>query len=238
MKLLLKILFKKLGFKISKMNSLIIQNENPFIAVKSKIKSLDVIFFDIGVNQGQTIKKMLDANPSAKVYGFEPSRICFKFLEEEFLNTKNINLYNSAIGSQLGELSFNEYSWSALNSILTRAYGTSKIIDTYLVNVLTIDYFFEKNQIPYINLLKTDTEGYELNVLRGAANTMDKNKIQFVLVEIFFNENYIDQASFGDIYNFLLSKGFELVRFYDILYTDEGLASKTDALFYNKEFLA
>jgi hypothetical protein len=84
--------------------------------------------------------------------------------------------------------------------------------------------------------LKTDTEGFELNVLKGASETMSRNKIQFVYVEIFFNENYVGQSSFGDIYNFLLENGFELVRFYDVLYTNDGVASKTDALFINKDF--
>lgn len=109
-------------------------------------------------------------------------------------------------------------------------------METYFVDVLTIDAFCKNNAVSHINLLKTDTEGYELNVLKGSSEMMMRNKIQFVDVEIFFNENYVGQSSFGDIYNFLLENGFELVRFYDVLYTDDGVASKTDALFINKNF--
>jgi hypothetical protein len=87
-------------------------------------------------------------------------------------------------------------------------------------------------------LLKTDTEGYELNVLKGASEMIKQNKVQFVYVEILFNENYVGQSSFGEIYNFLIENSFELVRFYDVLYTNEGLASKTDALFINRSFNA
>jgi hypothetical protein len=65
---------------------------------------------------------------------------------------------------------------------------------------------------------------------------MMHNHIQFVYVEIFFDLNYVGQSSFGDIYNYLLEKGFDLVRFYDVGYTESGLASKTDALFINQNF--
>jgi hypothetical protein len=62
---------------------------------------------------------------------------------------------------------------------------------------------------------------------------MDENKVHFVFVEVFFYEKYRGQSSFGDIYNFLLEKEFNLVRFYDFESTNDGYASRTDALFIN-----
>lgn len=224
-----------IGYKISKKSTILLLDEDPFLAIKDKLVGNNIIFFDIGANLGQTIKKMRYHFSNAKIYAFEPSINCFNSISEKFVDT-NLSIHNTAVGSNSGNLEFNEYSWSALNSLLKRAYGTAKIMETYLVEVITIDDFCSKNKIPYINLLKTDTEGYELNVLKGASNLMKQNKIQFVYVEIFFNENYVGQSSFGDIYNFLLENRFELVRFYDILYTADGVASKTDALFINNNF--
>jgi len=235
MKIILKKIFKSIGYKFSKINKIELLDEDPFIAIKNKLLENDIVFFDIGANLGQTIKKMCNNYPEAKIYAFEPSKNCFESLKTNFDST-NVSLHNLAVGSSCGHLEFNEYSWSALNSLLKRAYGTAKIMETYLVEVVTLDEFCKNNAVSYINLLKTDTEGYELNVLKGASGMMKRNRIQFVYVEIFFNENYLGQSSFGDIYNFLLENRFELVRFYDVLYTDEGLASKTDALFINKTF--
>jgi len=229
-------MLQAIGYKISKNSKVLLLNDDPFIAVKEELGKNDIVFFDIGANQGQTINKMNNHYPDAKIYAFEPSKNCFNFLKENFENT-NLSFHNLALGSNCGNLEFNEYSWSALNSFLKRAYGSAKILETYLVEVTTIDEFCKNNLISYINLLKTDTEGYELNVLKGASLMMEQNRIQFVYVEIFFNENYVGQSSFGDIYNFLLENRFELVRFYDVLYTDNGLASKTDALFINKNFI-
>lgn len=235
MKRVLKKIVKSIGYIISKRSKIALLDEDLFIAIKGKIVSNDIVFFDVGSNLGQTIKKMIGHFSEATIFAFEPSKKCFESLKIDF-NSNKINLHNLALGASCGNLEFNEYSWSALNSFLKRAYGTAKINETYLVEVLTIDAFCISNNISHIHLLKTDTEGYELNVLKGASSMMERNRIQFVYVEIFFNENYIGQSSFGDIYNFLIENKFELVRFYDVLYTNEGLASKTDALFINRSF--
>jgi FkbM family methyltransferase len=235
MKKIVKKIFKAIGYKISKNSKILLLDEDPFIAIKDKLIGGKLIFFDIGANWGQTTNKMRNHYPDAKIYGFEPSKNCFESLKANFKD-QNVSFHNLAIGSNCGQLEFNEYSWSALNSLLKRAYGSAKILETYLVEVTTIDEFCKNNEISYINLLKTDTEGYELNVLKGTSDMMKQNRIQFVYVEIFFNENYVGQSSFGDIYNYLLENRFELVRFYDVLYTDDGVASKTDALFINKNF--
>lgn len=235
MKRILKKIFGAFGYKISKSSTVLLLNDDPFIAVKDALGKNGIIFFDIGANQGQTINKMSNHYPDAKIYAFEPSKNCFESLKANF-KANTVSLHNLAIGSSCSQLEFNEYSWSALNSLLKRAYGSAKILETYLVKVATVDDFCKDNAIFYISLLKTDTEGYELNVLKGASEMMKQNRIQFVYVEIFFNENYVGQSSFGDIYNFLLENRFELVRFYDVLYTSDGVASKTDALFINKNF--
>lgn len=235
MKNYLKKFLEKIGYRIIKLSKHSLQNDNPYIAIKDNFDEENAVFFDIGVNQGQTAKKMKSVFPQAIIYGFEPSKICFKYLTEN-VKIEKVFFYNKAIGSSNSILEFNEYSWSPLSSMLKRAYTSSKILETYNVDVITIDDFCKNNNISSINLLKTDTEGYELEVLKGASEMMNENKIQFVFVETFFNENFIGQASFGDIYNYLLSKNFGLVRFYDFENTSDGLANRSDALFFNKKF--
>jgi FkbM family methyltransferase len=236
MKTKIKKIVDFLGYTIHKKNKVLLLDDNPLKAIKNKLLDTNIVLFDVGANLGQTIIRMNEEYRQAKIFAFEPSKNCFNYLKENFEKNSNISLHNNAIGATSGNLEFNEYSWSALNSLLKRAYGNAKINETYLVEVVTIDSFCISKKISHINLLKTDTEGYELNVLKGASKMMEQNKIQFVFVEIFFNENYIGQSSFGDIYNFLLANRFELVRFYDVNYTGDGLASKTDALFVNRSF--
>jgi len=236
MKLFLKKILHKFGYKISKVYQNQLQDDNPFYGIKkSLIDKNNIILFDIGANLGQTIKKMKMEFPTSKIYAFEPSRHCYEVLKKDVANN-NVFIYHKAVGAKNDTIKFNEYSWSALNSILKRAFGTAQILDSYDVDLISIDSFCKENNISKIDLLKTDTEGYELEVLKGASNMMDNNNIQFVYVEVFFKENYIGQSSFGDIYNFLLGKRFELVKMYDFEVTTDGLLNRSDALFLNKNF--
>lgn len=235
MKKYLKKISGRLGYTITKKNPNPLQDDNPLNAVKDFFNGSEAIFFDIGMNYGQTTSKMRSFYPTAVIHGFEPSKKCFHHIKEN-LKTENVFLYHKAVGSENSFLEFNEYSWSALNSLLKRSFTQSKIEETYQVEVITVDSVCKDNQIPYINFLKTDTEGYELEVLKGASEMMRNNKVQFVFVEIFFKENFIGQSSFGDIYNFLQAHNFDLVRFYEMEIAGEGIANRTDALFINRAF--
>ena len=228
------LVFKK-GYKISKINNNPLQNSNPFKACKSEINVKYPIVFDIGMNHGQTLKKIKEIFPNATIHGFEASKYCFEPLENDF-KEKNIILNNIGISDKEGILEFNEYSWDAMNSFLQRAYGKAQILETYKVNVTTIDDYCDKNQIKSIHILKSDTEGFELKVLNGTKGMMVKNKIQFILIEFFFDLNFFGQSSVGEIFSFLEKHNFSLVKFYDFSITGKGLATKSDALFINEKF--
>ncbi|MBK5208341.1 MAG: FkbM family methyltransferase [Flavobacteriaceae bacterium] len=226
----------KNGYKVSKINNHVLQDENPFLASKNRIHSDNPIIFDIGMNHGQSLRKIRAVFPNALIHGFEPSKYCFKDLKKNFSHDNCIVLNNLGIGDKRDVLELNEYSWDALNSFLKRAYGKAQIIETYQVNVTTIDDYAENNNINSIHILKSDTEGFELKVLKGAEKLMDENKIQFIYLELFFDLNFIGQSLVGEIFSYLEKKNFSLIRLYDFSLTQEGLASKSDALFINKNF--
>jgi len=233
----LKNFLLKKGFKISKINNSVIQHDNPFLAVYSKFNQKSFIAFDVGANSGDTVKKIKKVIPNASIHCFEPSKIVFKYLIENVKKFPDVICNQIALGSEVSISQFNEYSWNVLNSFFKRKYTTSQIVETYPVEITKLDLYFEKHKLRYINILKTDTEGFELNVLKGAESIFKQNKVQFVLVEALFDENFIGQASFGDIYNYLIMNGFSIVRFYDFTYTNDNLVSRSDVLFYNKNFL-
>lgn len=236
MKKYAKILFERMGYRLIKLSKSSVQNSNPFLGCKSLINNIEPVIFDVGMNHGQTLNKIRTVFPQATIHGFEASKYCYQELHENFKDDTKIHLNNLAIGDEETVLQFNEYSWDAMNSFLTRAYGKTTIIETYDVNVTTIDAYCLKNNIHTIDILKSDTEGFELKVLQGAQGMMKKNKIKFVFVELFFDLNFIGQGSVGDIFSYLEQNNFSLVRFYDIGLTGHGLASKGDALFINTNF--
>lgn len=225
------------GYKISKINNHPLQDDNPFEGIKNQLVAESApIFFDIGANHGQTIKKIKNSMSDAIIHGFEPSQRSFDIALNNTKEYKDVFLNNIAMGEEVGSMDFNEYSWGAMNSFLERKYGNTTIVSRFTVDVTTIDDYCSKNNVQKIHFLKTDTEGFELKVLRGARQMMINNNIQFVLVELFFNLNYIGQSSVGDIFRYLEDSNFSLVRFYEFNSTADGILSRTDALFVNLKF--
>jgi hypothetical protein len=51
------------------------------------------------------------------------------------------------------------------------------------ITVTTLDSFCEEHAIPRIDLLKIDTEGYELDVLKGARKMLERNHIGLIQFE-------------------------------------------------------
>jgi len=97
-----------------------------------------------------------------------------------------------------------------------------------------VDDFVKENDISSIDLLKIDTQGFDLEVLNGAKASLESGMIKNVLVEINFISMYEKQGSAGDVIRELESVGFVLVDFYEKVRQDKVLAWCT-ALFANRK---
>jgi Methyltransferase FkbM domain len=91
------------------------------------------------------------------------------------------------------------------------------------VKVDTLDLFCANNEIQIIDFLKIDVEGYELNVLRGAQETLSKNRIRLIQFEftqlnsavgVFFKELYDLLSGDYHIYR-MLPRGLQKIEAYD-----------------------
>ncbi len=71
-----------------------------------------------------------------------------------------------------------------------------------MVDVIDLDTFVAENDISQIDLLKIDTEGHELEVLKGASNLLRENRVRAIQFE--FNEmNVVSGVFFRDFYQLL-----------------------------------
>src|SRR5207253_4668851 len=96
--------------------------------------------------------------------------------------------------------------------------------------VRTIDSYCAERGITIIDILKSDTQGFDLEVIKGAARLLEQRRIQLIYMEITFSDMYKGLPRFDEIYGFLADRGFALVSFYDFYY-QHGRAGWTDALF-------
>ncbi len=195
------------------------------------------VVFDVGANVGQSVKKFRSVFPRCIVHSFEPSPSTFGVLKNELLAFENVHLCNCALGATPGKLPFFENTFSDMSSFLPLgASGWGTIAQETLVDVQTVDEFCKTKNVSRIDVLKLDTQGYDLEVLRGAENMLTHSNVGLVYLEIIFPGMYEELPSFSDIYQFLASKGFRLVSFYDFHYQNQ-LVSWTDALFLHEQLM-
>jgi len=209
---------------------------NPFFDMSKFLKNNKPIVFDIGANIGQTVFEMHKAFPGCFIHSFEPSPATYKILKDNISTLNNVKTYNYAIGSANGTLTLLENRKSDMSSFHQIGNdGWGEIIKETKVKVKTIDEICKEIEIDKIDILKTDTQGFELEVFKGAENTIRKNMIGLVYFEVTFAEIYKDLPPFSHIFSFLVERGFELVTIYPLYYKN-NVASWTDCLFVHKNY--
>jgi hypothetical protein len=113
--------------------------------------------------------------------------------------------------------------------------GWGQITSEREIEVSTVDRYCSQHQIPFIDLLKSDTQGFDLEVIKGAQGLLNARKIRLLHLELTFQKLYHGIPRLDEIYRVISDHGFELVTFYNI-YHQNGRAGWTDALFIQPQF--
>ena len=184
-------------------------------------KSIKTII-DVGAHKGEFIECSLKINSVNKVIAFEPQKKIFSLLEKKFLNNDKIFLNNIALDIDKGKkvIRINKLSsTSTLNEIDDSSfyfkfksfllYEKDSIISEEEIDTVSFDDFFDGKIFDQNTLLKIDTEGYELNVLKGSNKKIEE--VKYILIENQFSKMY-KNVDFKDSHNFLISKNFKLLK--------------------------
>lgn len=142
----------------------------------------DAAFIDIGASLGLYCDYM--APRCRRIYAFEPNPTLTKFLNDKAEALGNMEVHAVALGESNGTGIFHQHKLSGHGSLVRKA---PDYIRSMEIPVRTLDsYDFE---VP-IGLIKIDTEGYDVNVLRGGLETIRKHRPRLI-VEIHapYNEN-------------------------------------------------
>lgn len=177
--------------------------------------NLDIIF-DVGANIGQTASTAIKHFPNSRIYSFEPVPSTFQALLAKTKLFPQVIQINSALGSQISRLPITSKPLAQTNTLISSSDDLKENnCETVFVDVDTIDNFCKENKIDKINLLKIDTEGYEIEVLKGAKQFLSLNKIDYILAECEFvtRTNEI-HGNFVEILNYLQPFQYNVVSFY------------------------
>jgi FkbM family methyltransferase len=176
-------------------------------------------FFDVGAHEGQTSALALSSFAEARVFAFEPHPVTFSKLLQRLAVEPRVGTHNLAISNAKGAARFFEYSSSTLNSLIPDAqYPVRKGVAARTIDVqcTTLDEFCSQHGVQSIDVLKIDTEGWELVVLQGAQQLLSTERIRFVYAE--FNDMSprlgVTGGALIPISDFLAPFGFRFVATY------------------------
>lgn len=153
--------------------------------------------FDIGANIGQTAfnmsRKQKTKGINAVIHAFEPYPRTFEKLKTNISLNKNIvvKAYNIGLGEEKGTLYMMQHSPS--NSGGFRM--TEDRQNSIEVVITTVDEFIFEQGIPAVDFIKIDVEGFEVQVLNGALQSI--KRFRPVIIFEYSLENI--RAQGGDI---------------------------------------
>ncbi len=168
---------------------------------------------DVGANRGYIANHLSGAFPGAHVYCFEPAIDNYKILCEEVSPNPIIKCFHMALGDEKKEghllISENHATNSLLgceNNNFGQAVG--KIVGTEDITISTLDIIMDKLKIDQIDILKIDTQGYDLKVLKGGSKILSGHRVKWVLVECIFVPQYKGQCYADDIIKYMRIHGY------------------------------
>jgi len=206
------------------------------------------VIFDIGANEGKIAEQYHLFFPDAKIFCFEPVPNSFQTLKKFQAKEEKIFCYPYAIGNEEKFVSIFETSDNRNSSLLKPTDYVTKSIDsvmadsvkitnTHQIKQITLDSFCKENNITHIDILKIDTQGTELNVLKGILSLLEKQKVGLIFTELDFADIYENQCYYHEVASFLHDNNYKL---FDLVYLAKGLDKKIhygDAIFLNSEFM-
>lgn len=163
--------------------------------------------FDVGANEGFYSSDVFAVNRNARVYAFEPHPATYQRLLLRSSGSKNLTAINAACGSAFGQLTLYDYAESEGSEHASLHAGVIEGIHKglsgqHVVDVICLDAFAADHDISSIDLLKIDTEGHELEVLKGATTLLREGRIGAIHFE--FNEmNVVSRTFFKDFVDLL-----------------------------------
>jgi len=187
-------------------------NFQKYIFGKDLIKlSQNAVIIDVGANIGNMCMQFAALPECGKVYAFEPTDYAYpKLLKNIDLNPEikpKISVIKSFVSDTVSENSdIKAYaSWK-----IGKKNDTEETHPVHLGSIsqaketpsISLDNFIVQNNIQRLDLLKIDTDGHELKVLKGSISVIKKFR-PYIIFEVglyILKENKIEFTEFFDLF--------------------------------------
>lgn len=174
------------------------------------------IIFDVGANTGQSLAVYLARFSQASIYCFEPVAATFLKLTTRANNNPRVNCFRLAVGALNCDTKMVSQDCPTMSHLLDESL-VEVPGNAFLENVtmVSLDSFCQTEGVDHISLLKVDTEGADLEVLKGACRMLKEQKIGFIEVEAGMNPDNVYHVPFEDLKHYLERFDYSLFGIYE-----------------------
>tara|TARA_B100000965_G_C19420285_1_gene681806 strand:- start:165 stop:887 length:723 start_codon:yes stop_codon:yes gene_type:complete len=193
--------------------------------LKKKINNKEIIIIDVGAHTGETVDLFYKNFKLRKIICYEASKLNFEKLKAntgkmKFKDIVEIN--NIGIGKEVSEKKFNQTSESSSSTFCEIDHNSSyfrrkkKILNFFIkgdyinssekILIKPLSSEFQRYNFQKIDILKIDTEGYELNVIEGLGKYI--NHFRFLYFEHHYDNMILKGYTFSKLNSYLNKYGF------------------------------
>lgn len=190
--------------------------------VREVSNSLSFTILEIGARplNGKTepFYELIDFFPESQIIAFEvDGKLCEELNQQA---EPNIKYFPVPLGRTEETRLFYETihpmccSLYKPNEELINCYNNMEVANLKSVNhvdTVSLDFFTKNNNIEFVDFIKIDIQGAELDVFKGGLDTL--KDVVTIVSEILFIHHYIDQPLFGDVCAFLTEQEFMFHKF-------------------------
>jgi FkbM family methyltransferase len=217
-----KLLLKKIGYKLSKLDSnldLIDPTGKSFLLSNfyDTLKKFDFHpkhIVDIGANHGTWTREALQYFPEAFYTLLEPQSWLEKSLKDILENNSKVKFHSVGAGEKKGSFLFTIVDRDDSCSFrYTKEEAQAAGFVQVEIPVVTLNDLLSESNLPIPDIIKIDAEGLDIEVLKGSSNFFGKTEIFMVEAGVV---NKIFGNSFLKLINFMDDKGYRLFEITDL----------------------
>ena len=189
------------------------KGDNPWADVSALMPGQISTIFDVGANTGMTAVELSYAFPDATIYSFEPVASTFADLEHNTRVLDRVQCFQLGLSSSARAVEIYhqiDSGWNSVSKNSDRGLGKTSI------RLETIDAFCRDRDIRRLHILKTDTEGHDLQVLQGATGLLREGAIDAVYCEVGFRREDVGHTYFPEVLEYLQSHSLQFCALYGL----------------------
>ena len=190
-------------------------NEKISKSVLRKYLPANPVIIDCGAHDGADSVALAKLFKTAAIHAFEPVNALYARLKHNTKPYPNINCYPLALADSDGHMDFyiSTGGSDASSSLLEPKDHLTDHPDTFFANKVTVttrtlDSWVKENNIPKIDMLWLDMQGFELKMLMASSVILET--VSVIHTEVSTRETYKRVAQYQDYRSFLEKKGFTM----------------------------